>query len=153
MVKGFPKKLKRQNFLGMVYTLKIMLPSLTALNKTFQSGVISFSKIVPNILKTKAKLQQLFNNDETVNLLKDDLQMRLRRYHLQINEEQEGIITNIAERYTKAMIWNISERFPSNILEVLDTFSIFDLEKVRFDCSSNEFTVYCNSEAEIILNL
>ena len=56
MVKGFPKKLKRQNFLGMVYTLKIMLPSLTALNKTFQSGVISFSKIVPNILKTKAKL-------------------------------------------------------------------------------------------------
>ena len=153
MVKGFPKKLKRLNFLGMVYTLKIMLPSLTALNKTFQSGVISFSKIVPNIRETKAKLQQLFNNDETVNLLKDDLQMRLRRYHLQINEEQEGIITNIAERYTKAMIWNISERFPSNVLEVLDAFSIFDLEKVRFDCSSNEFTVYCNSEAEIILNL
>ena len=130
MVKGFPKKLKSRNFLGMLYTLKVMLPSLTALSKTFQSGVINFSRIVPNVLKTKTKLQQLFDNDKTVNLLKDDLQTRLRSCNLQINEEQEGIIPDIAERYVKAMIWSISERFPSDVLEVLEAFSIFDLKKV-----------------------
>ena len=81
----------------MLYTLTVMLPSLTALGKTFQSGAINFSRIVPNVLKTKTKLQQLFHNGKTVNLLKDDLQTRLRSCHLQINEEQEGIITDMAE--------------------------------------------------------
>ena len=120
MGKGFARKLKSLNFLGMLYTLKAMLPSLTALSKTFQSGAINFSRIVPNVLKTKTKIQQLFDKVKTVNLLKDDLQTRLRSCHLQINEEQERIITDIAERYVKAMIWNINERFSSDVLEVFD---------------------------------
>ena len=48
------------------------------------------------------------------------------------------------------MICNINERFPSDVLEILDTFSVFNLEKVATDCSSNVFTVYCNSEVEIL---
>ena len=81
----------------MLYTLTVMLPSITTLGKTFQSEAINFSRIVPNVLKTKTKLHQLFDNGKTVNLLKDDLQTRLRSCHLQINEEQEGIITDMAE--------------------------------------------------------
>ena len=42
MVKGSDKKLKSLNFLGMLFTLKVMLQSLTMLNKTFQSGPINF---------------------------------------------------------------------------------------------------------------
>ena len=38
----------------------------------------------------------------------------------------------------------------SDVLEVLDSFSVFDLEKIPTDCSSNEFTVCCNSEVEIL---
>ena len=53
----------------------------------------------------------------------------MRSCNLQINEEREGIITDIAERYVKAMIWNINERFPSDVLEVLDAFSIANLGK------------------------
>ena len=48
------------------------------------------------------------------------------------------------------MIRNISERFLSDVLEVLDAFSISDLEKVPSACSSSEFTVYYNSEVEIL---
>ena len=48
------------------------------------------------------------------------------------------------------MIRNISERFLFDVLEVLDAFSIFDLEKVPSACSSSEFTVYYNSEVEIL---
>ena len=120
MGKGCARKLKSLNFLGMLYTLKVMLASPTALRKTFQSGAINFSRIVPNVLKTKTKIQQLFDKAKTVNLLKDDLQTRLRSCHLQINEEQERRITDIAERYVKAMIWNINERFSSDVLEVFD---------------------------------
>ena len=142
MPKGFAKELKSLNFIGIRYTFKLLLPSLIALSKTFQSGAINFSRIVPNVLKIKTKLQQLFDSGKTVNFLKDDLQTRLRDCHLQIKKEKEGTFTVIAERYVKAMIWNISERFPSDVLEVLHAFSVFDFEKVPTDYSSNEFTLY-----------
>ena len=101
MAKDFTKKLKSLNFLGMLSTLKVMLLSLTALSRPFQSGAINSSGIVTNVLKTKTKLYQHFGNVKAVNLLKDDLQTRLRSCHLQINEEQEGIIIDIAERYVR----------------------------------------------------
>ena len=44
---------------------------------------------------------------ETVDLLKNDLETRPRSCHLQINKEKKRIITDTAERYVKAMIWNI----------------------------------------------
>ena len=86
MAKGFAKELKILNFVGMLYALKVMLLSLTALSKTFESVAINVSRIVPNVLKTKTKLQQLFDTGKIVNLLKDDLQTRLRSCHLLINE-------------------------------------------------------------------
>ena len=49
--KGFSKSLKSPKFIGMLYTLRVMLPSLTALSKTFQTGAINFSRITPNIEK------------------------------------------------------------------------------------------------------
>ena len=57
-----------------------MLPSLTALNKSFQFGAIQVSRIVLNFLKTKAELWELFHNGKTDNLLKDDLQTRLLKF-------------------------------------------------------------------------
>ena len=68
---------------------------------------------------------------------------------MQINEEQEEIITDIAERYVNAMIWNINA-ISVRCFTISWCFSIFDLEKVPTGCSSNEFTVYCNSEVEIL---
>ena len=82
-------------------------------------------------------------------MYKDDLQTRQKSCGLEINEEQDGITTDMAERYVKAMIWNITERFLPDLLEVFDAFSTFNLEKFPPDSSSNEFTVYCNSEVEI----
>ena len=49
--KGFSKSLKSPKFIGMLYTLRVMLPSLTALSKTFQTGAINFSRITPNMEK------------------------------------------------------------------------------------------------------
>ena len=38
-------------------------------------------------------------------------------------------LTILSKVKFKAMIWNIDERFPWNVLEILDTFSMFDLKK------------------------
>ena len=85
------------------------------------------------MFETKAKFQQLFENGKTVNLLKDDPQMRirslLRSLNLQLYEKKATLITDIAERHVTLMILNISERFSSDVSEVLDSFSIFDSEK------------------------
>ena len=83
-------------------------------------------------------------------MLKDDLETRLKSCSLEIHEEQDGIITDMAERYVKAIIWYITERFQPDVLEVFDAFSTFDLGKFPPDSSSNEFTVHCNSEVEIL---
>ena len=49
MGKDFSISLKSTKFTGMLYTLRVMPPSLTALSKTFQTGAINFSRITPNI--------------------------------------------------------------------------------------------------------
>ena len=132
------------NFLWILYTLNIILLSLVALSKIFQCEVTSFSKIISDALRTTAKP---FDNGKTVNLLKRNLQTKLRSFNLQINEEKKSKISGIAERYIKNLTYNINRRFTSDIVEVLDAFSIFELGKFLCDCSSSELTMYCNSEA------
>ena len=58
MAKGFTKTLKIPNFIGILYTLAVILPFLTALRKTFQTGAINVSRSIPNIEKRKSKLQE-----------------------------------------------------------------------------------------------
>ena len=46
-----------------------MLPSLTALSNTFQTGAINFSIITPNIENAKSKLQQILDEQKPLMLL------------------------------------------------------------------------------------
>lgn len=64
---------------------------------------------------------------------KDYLQTRFSSGNSQINEEKEGIITNITERYIQTIIWYINDRLTSDALGVYGAFSIFDLGKVPND--------------------
>ena len=78
MAKGFSKPLKSSKFIGMLHTLKVMLPSLTALSKTFQTEAINFSTITPNIEKAKSKLRQILDEQKPL-LLKSDIKNRLQK--------------------------------------------------------------------------
>ena len=51
----------------------------------------------------------------------------------------------MTERYTKAMLQNIDERFPHNISSI-DFFLIFNLDNIPTNTTSNEFNVYDHSE-------
>lgn len=56
MAKKIVRKLKSSKFLGIPYTLKVILPTLTELSKIFPTEVINISRIMYNVLKTKNKL-------------------------------------------------------------------------------------------------
>ena len=57
VVKSFLKTMKSSKFFGMYYLLIVMLTLPSTLSKSFQTRAITFSRIIPNVLKAKAKLQ------------------------------------------------------------------------------------------------
>ena len=77
VVKSFSKSLKSPKFIGILYTLRVMLPSLTALSRTFQTGVTNFSRITPKIEKTKSKLRQILDEQKPLKLFKTDMKNKL----------------------------------------------------------------------------
>ena len=101
MAKGFSKSLKSPKFIGMLYTLRVMLPSLTTLSNTFQTGAINFSRITPNIEKLQTKLQQILDEQKPLMLLKTDMENRLQRCNLKVDEQVEETIYSMTKRYTK----------------------------------------------------
>ena len=77
MVSGLLKKMDSVEFVGFLYTMKFMLPSLTALSKTFQTGAINVSRIKPNLEKMKAQMQNTATQQTALKKLKSDVNGRL----------------------------------------------------------------------------
>ena len=77
IAKGFSKSLKSPKFIGMLYMLRVMLPSLTALSRTFQTEVINFSRITPKIEKTKSKLHQILDEPKPLKSFKTEMKNKL----------------------------------------------------------------------------
>ena len=136
----------------MLYTLRVTLPFLTAFSRTFQTGSITFSRITPNIEKTKSKLQKILDEQKPLKLLKTDIKNRLQRCNLKVDEQVEEKIHSMTERYTKAMLWNIDGRFPQNVLSTLDAFSIFNMDNIPTNTTSSEFSAYGHSEINVVSN-
>lgn len=61
--RGHLRKIKSLDFSWKVTSFQIRIAFLSALSKTFQTGAINYSKIKPNIAKTKSKLQKLKEDD------------------------------------------------------------------------------------------
>ena len=151
MANGFSKLLQSPKFIGMLYTLIVMVPSLTALSKAFQTRAISFFIITTNIEKTKSKLQQILDEQKPLMLLKTDMKNMLQRCNLKVHEQAEETIHSMTERYTKTMLWNIDDRF-SHVLSILEAFSIFNLDNIPTNITSSEFSVYGHSEINVLPN-
>ena len=50
----------------------------------------------------------------------------------------------MTERYSKAILWNTDERFPHDVLIILDTFSIFTSRNQSIDlpCKSTDWFLF-----------
>ena len=145
--KGLLKKMNSLSFLSVLYMLKSMLPHLTALSKTFQKGELNFSRITPNIEKTKFQINQVSQQNEPVARLKEDLQNHLSVCEITINDEK---VKSITKQYSDSIIKNSEKRFPKKTLNVLDAFSILNAEQFPADLQSQEFAVYGNDEIKLL---
>ena len=95
MTSGLLKKMDSVEFLGLLYTMKFMLPSLTALRKTFETGAINFSRIKPNLEKTKAQPQNTATQQTALKKLKSDVNGRLALCELIMSEHQEKVMKHL----------------------------------------------------------
>ena len=79
---GLLKKISHYEFLGTLYLLKNILPSLTGLSKTFQTESLNFSRIAINIStainRCKSKVLEVAKDYRLIQQLKDDLNGRGR---------------------------------------------------------------------------
>ena len=144
--KGFLNKMNSQDFLSVLNMLRFMLLHLTVLNKTFPKGELNFSWIAPNIEKTKFKINQVTQQHEPLNQLKQDAANRLSACEITINEEKIGVFSR---QYSNSIIKNLEERFPKEKLNVLDPFSVLNVEQFPTDVHSQEFSVYGNDEIKL----
>lgn len=138
MATGLLKKLDSITFLGVLYMFKIVLPHLSALSKTFQTGAINFSRVIPGINKLKSNISHVGKDDSVISELKKDLVGRLKDCDLTMSSTEREIRNNI-DKYITAIITNVDSRFPTSSVDVLDAFSIFNVEELPPDPESTLF--------------
>ena len=146
------KKMDSVEFLGVLYMLKYMLPHLSVLSKTFQTGSLNFSRIVPSIEKTKYKILDLAKKGTHLEQLRLDINGRLAACDISLSEGDEKLIETFGTRYAQAISKNTEERFPKEALDILDAFSVFNAELTLSDTNSNTFSANGNREIETLQN-
>ena len=86
------KKISHCAFLGTVFLLKNILPSLTGLSKTFQTGSLNFSRIFPAINRCKSKILEVGRDCRVIQQLKEDLNRRLKELNIILKVYKEIIL-------------------------------------------------------------
>ena len=149
---GLLKKLDSITFLGVLYMFKIVLPHLSALSKTFQTGAINFSWIIPGINKLKSNISQVGKDDSVISELKKDLVGRLKDCDLTMSSTEERAIRNNIDKHITAIITNVDSTFPTSSADILDAFFIFNIEELSPDPESTLFQFYGNKEINVLMN-
>ena len=72
-----------------------MLPILSALSKTFQTGSLNFSRIVPAINKCKTKIQEIERKGHVWAELENNLKGRLKSLEINLTEYQKKRIKSL----------------------------------------------------------
>ena len=132
----------------MLYLLMFMLPHLSYLSRTFQSGNLKFSRISPNIHVTKTKLQETRAENKVLVELDKDLgeDRRLSLCNITLPESTRSLIENQVKSYVEIISSNIHDRFPPESLALLEAFLIINVSQIPNE-TTQEFKIY--GEAEI----
>ena len=98
---GLLKKISHYEFLGKLYLLKNILPSLTGLSKTFHTGSLNFSRTSTAIYRCKSNIFEVAKYYRVIQQLKEDLNGRLKEVNIVLKECEEIHITNLVEKYVQ----------------------------------------------------
>ena len=135
---GVLKKVDME-FLAVLYVLKLILSYLSTLSKTFQSGELNFSRIKPAIEKTTHRIKDLAEKQKPFTELKQDLVTHHVFCEKELSAENEKQVKLYTEKYAESVIGNIHECFPEDMLSVLGSFFIFNVENFPSISDSEEF--------------
>ena len=83
---GLLKKTDNVRFIGTLYILRELLPELSTLSKTFQTGSFNFSRVGRSIEKTKRNMNSFVSNDTPLNKLLEDVKGRLLLWDVLLTE-------------------------------------------------------------------
>ena len=70
-------KMENFRFLGTLHSTNFMLPHLSILSKTFQTGSLNFSRVILSLNKTKNKIMAVANQNEAYPESEKDIGGRL----------------------------------------------------------------------------
>ena len=130
---GFLKKIKDPVWIGTLYILNEVLPLLSELSKTFQRGTVNFNTIAPMVAVTSQRLASLPRKGSAIQDLQNDFKEGGRLYILtdssefsiQLTDHHIQSVKNVQEKYIKALIQNIEQRF-AKAVPVIGAFDIFN---------------------------
>ena len=145
---GVLKKVDDMKFLAVLYVLKLLLPYLSILRKTFQSGELNFSRIKPAIEKTIHRIKDLAEKQKPLPELKQDLASRHILCEKELLAENEQQVKLHTEKYAESI--NVNACFPEDMLSVLGSFSIFNVENFPPSSDSEELKVYGDENIHIL---
>ena len=111
-VTGTLKKMENFRFLGPLYLMKLMLPHLSILSKTFQTGSLNFSRVFPSLNKTKNKIMAVANQNEAYRESEKDIAGRLSLCQIELTDFMKKSIKRDIKKYAIAISDNIDARFP-----------------------------------------
>ena len=150
-IDGLLRKIDNTTFLGTLYMLKLVLPHLSTLSKTFQKGSLNFSRISLSIEKTIRKMHFIEVEGQHFNTLMLDIGGQLEQWEIALNENQQEMTARLATQYVDALEQNIQDRFRTEIIHVLKVFHIFDGGMVPEE-KSEEFEVFGNNVVQMFKN-
>lgn len=149
---GLLKKLKKPDFIGVLYILKGILPVLSILSKVFQKGSISFSRISPAIKASKDSLNKLVQENITVKEFRKETTTG-KLACLEFSEDEitktEAKMHDLCSQYVTALTDNIDQRFQHS-LPVVSSFRIFD--PLSMPIANPEFVGYGQNDIQTLAN-
>ena len=121
---GLYKKMRSSKFMYDLYVLNIILPILSWLSRTFQTGALNFSCIMPAIVSCKNQIEQV---QDPIQQVKEDIQTggKLANLEITMSKYEETHPSQMFQNYKESIITNIGDRF-QECLGILENFKIFD---------------------------
>ena len=125
---GLLKRMKKTRFLGTLYILKCILPSLSKLSKIFQTGNIDFSQIEPSIQYTIDTIEEISRSKQPLEEMRKDIQdgkLTMLTHEFKFSDADFKQLETLLTKYVTALKDNINSRF-EDALSVLKAFDIFN---------------------------